>query len=141
MAAASEPTQAADRDAARQSRHVPRQSASGPLADRLAVMSMGRVEQVGTPRELYRRPANRFVAEFIGEANVIEGELLSSADGVVIENNKIENWPTCCSACWRKPATKLSMPTWPFRRPTSACPIRAAILAATGSRSSAATRA
>jgi len=36
MAAASEPTQAADRDAARQSRHVPRQSASGPLADRLA---------------------------------------------------------------------------------------------------------
>lgn len=52
------------------------------MAQRLAVMSMGRVEQVGPPRALYRRPANRFVAEFIGEANIIEGTLLSVADGL-----------------------------------------------------------
>jgi iron(III) transport system ATP-binding protein len=45
------------------------------MAERLAVMSMGVVEQVGEPRALYRRPANRFVAEFIGEANMIEGRL------------------------------------------------------------------
>ena len=47
------------------------------MADRIAVMSMGRVEQVGDPRTLYRRPANRFVAEFIGETNLIPGTLLS----------------------------------------------------------------
>jgi iron(III) transport system ATP-binding protein len=54
------------------------------MAERLAVMSMGRIEQVGAPRELYRRPASRFVAEFIGEANMIEGTLVSGSDGVGI---------------------------------------------------------
>jgi iron(III) transport system ATP-binding protein len=52
------------------------------MAERMAVMSMGRVEQVGEPRLLYRRPANRFVAEFIGEANMIEGKLVRAADGL-----------------------------------------------------------
>jgi len=52
------------------------------MAERIAVMSMGRVEQVGDPRALYRRPANRFVAEFIGEANLIDGRLLRKADGM-----------------------------------------------------------
>ncbi|MCD6416615.1 MAG: ABC transporter ATP-binding protein [Planctomycetes bacterium] len=47
------------------------------MAQRMAVMSMGRVEQVGDPRALYRRPANRFVAEFIGEANMLDGVLVS----------------------------------------------------------------
>ena len=50
------------------------------MADRVAVMSMGRVQQVGTPREVYRRPANRFVAEFIGEANFLTGTM-ESRDG------------------------------------------------------------
>ncbi|MCS6859271.1 MAG: ABC transporter ATP-binding protein [Abditibacteriales bacterium] len=45
------------------------------IADRMAVMNAGRVEQVGTPREVYRRPANRFVAEFIGETNFIPGKI------------------------------------------------------------------
>jgi ABC-type Fe3+/spermidine/putrescine transport system ATPase subunit len=39
------------------------------LADRIAVMREGRVEQVGTPREIYGRPRSRFVADFIGESN------------------------------------------------------------------------
>ncbi len=46
------------------------------MAQRMAVMSMGHVQQVGEPRALYRRPASRFVAEFIGEANMIEGKLV-----------------------------------------------------------------
>ncbi|MDR7523264.1 MAG: ABC transporter ATP-binding protein [Armatimonadota bacterium] len=41
------------------------------LSDIIVVMHMGRVEQVGTPEELYRRPSNRFVADFIGEANLL----------------------------------------------------------------------
>jgi iron(III) transport system ATP-binding protein len=52
------------------------------MAQRMAVMSMGRVEQVGEPRALYRRPASRFVAEFIGEANMIAGTLKGKADGL-----------------------------------------------------------
>jgi ABC-type Fe3+/spermidine/putrescine transport system ATPase subunit len=39
------------------------------LADRLAVMNKGRVEQIGTPREVYERPASEFVARFMGETN------------------------------------------------------------------------
>jgi ABC-type Fe3+/spermidine/putrescine transport system ATPase subunit len=42
------------------------------LSDRIVVMHLGRVMQVGTPREIYERPATRFVAEFIGEANFVD---------------------------------------------------------------------
>ncbi|MFL5832279.1 MAG: ABC transporter ATP-binding protein [Solirubrobacteraceae bacterium] len=42
------------------------------MADRIAVMNEGRIEQVGTPEEIYRRPASRFVADFIGESNFLE---------------------------------------------------------------------
>ena len=41
------------------------------MSDRVAVMAAGEVQQVGTPTEIYREPKNRFVAEFIGEINVI----------------------------------------------------------------------
>lgn len=45
------------------------------MASRIAVMSKGRVLQVGTPEEVYEHPANRFVADFIGNVNVFEGRL------------------------------------------------------------------
>jgi putative spermidine/putrescine transport system ATP-binding protein len=48
------------------------------LGDRIAVMSKGRVAQIGTPREIYFRPANRFVAEFVGTMNRLAG---TAADG------------------------------------------------------------
>ena len=51
------------------------QKESLSMADMIAVMSMGRVEQLGDPRTIYRRPANRFVADFIGETNLIDGTL------------------------------------------------------------------
>ncbi len=41
------------------------------MSDTVVVMNQGRVEQVGTPVELYRRPATRFVADFVGEANLL----------------------------------------------------------------------
>jgi len=43
------------------------------MSDRIAVMNGGRVEQIGTPAEIYDRPASRFVADFIGEINVFDG--------------------------------------------------------------------
>jgi multiple sugar transport system ATP-binding protein len=53
------------------------------LADRLAVMHEGEVQQVGTPRELFDTPANLFVAGFIGEPamNTLEGEIVRLPDG------------------------------------------------------------
>jgi putative spermidine/putrescine transport system ATP-binding protein len=45
------------------------------VADRIVVMSAGKVEQVGTPREIYQRPASRFVAEFIGLTNIFVGSI------------------------------------------------------------------
>ena len=48
------------------------------MADRVAVMNAGRIVQVGKPQELYDRPANRFVADFLGEANFIAGKVLNA---------------------------------------------------------------
>ena len=45
------------------------------MSDRIVVMNAGRVEQDGTPEELYFHPTNRFVAEFVGETNLISGEV------------------------------------------------------------------
>jgi spermidine/putrescine transport system ATP-binding protein len=49
------------------------------MSDRLAVMQGGRVLQVGSPQEIYERPASRFVADFIGESNVLEGRVVHTA--------------------------------------------------------------
>ncbi len=43
------------------------------MADRIVVMNAGRIEQIGTPREVYERPASEFVARFIGGSNVLQG--------------------------------------------------------------------
>jgi iron(III) transport system ATP-binding protein len=43
------------------------------MSDRVAVMSAGEVQQIGTPEEIYRKPANRFVAEFVGRVNLLSG--------------------------------------------------------------------
>ncbi len=51
------------------------------MSDRIAVMSHGQVLQVGTPTEIYERPARQFVADFIGEANFIEGTVSSVEPG------------------------------------------------------------
>ncbi len=45
------------------------------ISDRVAVMNAGRIEQVGSPREIYRTPQSRFVAEFIGDNNLFTGEV------------------------------------------------------------------
>jgi ABC-type Fe3+/spermidine/putrescine transport system ATPase subunit len=45
------------------------------MSDRIVVMSEGRIEQAGPPEEIYERPRTRFVAEFVGDTNQIEGRL------------------------------------------------------------------
>ena len=51
------------------------------MADRMAVLSGGKIAQVGTPEEIYRTPVNAYVASFIGETNLIEGEVIEVRDG------------------------------------------------------------
>jgi ABC-type Fe3+/spermidine/putrescine transport system ATPase subunit len=81
------------------------------LADRLAVMNRGRIEQIGTPSEVYQKPANEFTARFMGELNVAEpggalaraldapadrkaafrpeaAELIASGDGAIVATVK-----------------------------------------------------
>jgi len=51
------------------------------MSDRLAVFRQGRVEQVGTPEEVYERPANPFVADFVGISNLLEGAVAQAVAG------------------------------------------------------------
>jgi spermidine/putrescine ABC transporter ATP-binding subunit len=46
------------------------------LSDRIVVMSNGRIEQIGSPREIYERPANAFVADFIGSSNLLDATVI-----------------------------------------------------------------
>jgi putrescine transport system ATP-binding protein len=57
------------------------------MADRIGVMRSGRMAQIGTPREIFEMPANRFVAEFMGVSNLWEGTVL--ADGQTMESPAI----------------------------------------------------
>jgi len=51
------------------------------LSDRIAVMNQGRIQQIALPRELYERPANAFVADFVGESNLLFGRIAVVRDG------------------------------------------------------------
>jgi len=52
------------------------------MSDRIVLMRQGRIAQLGTPRELYDRPASRYVADFIGETNLLPGVVAESGHGV-----------------------------------------------------------
>jgi putative spermidine/putrescine transport system ATP-binding protein len=52
------------------------------MSDRIGIMNHGRVEQVGPPAEIYERPVSTFIARFLGEANLLAGELREVSDGV-----------------------------------------------------------
>jgi len=51
------------------------------LADQVVVLNEGRIEQVGNPRDLYDKPVSQFVANFVGDCNVIPGKVSTGADG------------------------------------------------------------
>jgi spermidine/putrescine transport system ATP-binding protein len=57
------------------------QSEAFAMADRVVIMSRGEIAQIGTSRDIYRSPANRFVAEFVGRNNILSG--VSKGDGTV----------------------------------------------------------
>jgi iron(III) transport system ATP-binding protein len=63
------------------------------LGDRVAVLSAGRVEQVGTPDELYLRPATRWVAGFVGDANFLPGEATDGVARTALGDLAVEGCP------------------------------------------------
>jgi ABC-type Fe3+/spermidine/putrescine transport system ATPase subunit len=71
------------------------------MSDRIIVMNKGRIEQIGTPTEIYEKPATIFVARFIGYINLIKGRIVSIRDntyriqtsiGMVINTNPDLKW-------------------------------------------------
>ncbi|HZV92569.1 MAG TPA: polyamine ABC transporter ATP-binding protein [Caldimonas sp.] len=63
------------------------------MASRIAVMSAGRFLQVGAPAEIYETPASRFVADFIGNVNLMDGTVVEAdADHVVVDCGDLRHW-------------------------------------------------
>ena len=56
------------------------------LSDTVVVMNEGRIQQIGTPTEIYNEPVNCFVADFIGESNILKGRMLGKRRGAFIKH-------------------------------------------------------
>ncbi|TBL81773.1 ABC transporter ATP-binding protein [Paenibacillus thalictri] len=65
------------------------QSEAMSMSDRIIVMNKGKIEQIGTPQEIYHTPSTKFVADFIGTANFIEGRVTDISGTTVIMQTKI----------------------------------------------------
>ncbi|GGL66075.1 ABC transporter ATP-binding protein [Halocalculus aciditolerans] len=59
------------------------------MSDEIAVMNDGHLEQLGTATEIYEQPASEFVADFIGETNLVHGDYATVDDGAVLESNGV----------------------------------------------------
>ena len=76
------------------------QEEANAVADRIAVLEAGRIQQIGAPTQLYDHPANRFVATFLGTANLIEGRIASGnfeGGGLVLGGIDGPDGPACIS--------------------------------------------
>ena len=54
------------------------------MSDRIAIINNGKIEQLGTPKEIYRSPVTTFVADFIGESNILNGVIKENKNGIAI---------------------------------------------------------
>jgi ABC-type Fe3+/spermidine/putrescine transport system ATPase subunit len=64
------------------------------MADRIAIMHQGKIFQLGTPREIYNRPANRFIADFVGETNLLRGKVTEIGAQVMVTTADGRLWST-----------------------------------------------
>jgi putative spermidine/putrescine transport system ATP-binding protein len=76
------------------------QSEAMAISDRIAVINHGRVEQCGAPHELYARPVNRFVADFVGESTFIDG-IVEGAEGARVRI-RTKGGLLCLAGCDRR---------------------------------------
>lgn len=68
------------------------QSEALSIADRMAIFSKGRVEQIGSPLEVYKTPHNQFVAHFVGETNFIPGTVIKTKENEVLTKTAIGDY-------------------------------------------------
>ncbi len=61
------------------------QSEAFSMADRVVIMSRGKIEQIGTPQEIYRTPRTRFVADFLGSSNLFSGRVRAAGGGLALD--------------------------------------------------------
>lgn len=61
------------------------QSEAFSMADRVVIMSRGKIEQIGTPQEIYRTPRTRFVADFLGSSNLFSGKVRAAGGGLALD--------------------------------------------------------
>ncbi|MFB9981302.1 ABC transporter ATP-binding protein [Mesorhizobium kowhaii] len=73
------------------------------MSDRVAVFHNGVIQQIGSPNDLYERPTNRFVAEFLGDNNVFDGELVDARDG--LGSVKLQGGQVIASTCPKETST------------------------------------
>ncbi len=73
------------------------------MSDTVVVMSEGRIQQIGTPIDIYNEPKNAFVADFIGESNIL--------DGIMLEDERSAS-PAMCSPAWTAASASRSRWTW-----------------------------
>lgn len=77
------------------------------MSDRVAVMNAGRIEQIGTPKEIYEKPATAFVADFVGKSNLLAVQTQAASNGrvqvkiagtnAVVEMVKPPDWNSGCT--------------------------------------------
>ncbi len=95
------------------------QSEAMALGDRIVVMDHGKVAQIGAPREIYFTPASRFVAEFIGSMNRLEGRVEAGASSPPRARfsgpTRAQARGTCCSGRNRYASPKRARPSSPER--------------------------
>ena len=102
------------------------------MSDRIAIMNEGRLVQVGTPEDVYERPATRFAADFIGQTNLLECEVIEAAGRQLTLRYGGECFPACAhldlkpgDAC----AVSLRMERLSFApEPTGPCALRGVLV-------------
>ncbi len=82
------------------------QSEALSMADRVAIFNDGRIVQVGTPQDIYERPASRFIADFVGSSNVLPPEFAAGHGGVA-------KWGTSCARNASVSSRPDPGPCWP----------------------------
>ncbi|MBK0325955.1 ABC transporter ATP-binding protein [Rhodobacteraceae bacterium F11138] len=90
------------------------------LSDKIIVMNKGRIEQQGTPAQIYRQPANAYVADFIGGANRIAGRMSEVANGVGVIETGLGKYRAKCAK-----GLSAGAPAVLCLRPEQLCPTQA----------------
>ena len=82
------------------------QSEALALSHEIAVMNEGRIVQIGTPREIYERPRNQFVADFVGTTNFIGGTVRPPPTATAAAGSRPRSASSTCNASSRWPRTR-----------------------------------